>query len=57
MREVYIEYVSNAWLVKYAERKKGGRHLAAHFDGRWATFEKVVDWVKSQHQLVLVEKD
>jgi hypothetical protein len=57
MREVYIEYSSGVWLVKYTARKKGGRHLAANFDGYTTTFEKVVDWVRSQPKLVLLETD
>ena len=56
IREVYIELAKNNWNVCYVNRTKGQRYRAAGFYVPDSTREQVVEWIKTQPHLTLVEK-
>jgi hypothetical protein len=43
----------HSWFVKFVERKKFQRHLAAQFDGRKFSLEYVIEWCNSNGYTVV----
>jgi hypothetical protein len=56
-RQVYIELHGDSWRVLYFERRFRGRYQAACFYAKDTTRERVVEWVKGNNRLQLVDKD
>jgi len=54
-KQVYIELVGDSWRVLYLERAYRGRYQAACFYAPDTNHERVVEWVKNNHRLELVE--
>lgn len=52
-RPVTIETAGKHYLVRYAVRTPGSRHLAAQFNGEQHTLEKVTAWVEANPKLHL----
>ena len=54
-RKVTIELRGDTWAIVYVDRKKGQRYWAGAFYAPDHTREQVVDWVKNDPRLELVE--
>ena len=53
-RPVYVRLQGSSFMVRYADRSYGQRHLAAQFFAPDTTLERVEAWVRSQPRLTLV---
>jgi hypothetical protein len=58
-REVYIATIGTSphYAVEYVHRKRGTRYWAAQFDGRHSTLAEIIEWVKKQPKLILVDTE
>lgn len=54
-RSVKIETVNGVHYVEFVERRKGQRYLAAQFDARDNSIDKVKEWIKNNPNLKLSE--
>jgi hypothetical protein len=54
-KRVRIELQGDSWRVLYLEREYRGRYQAACFYAKDTSRERVVEWVKNNHRLELVE--
>jgi len=54
-KKVYLKLSKDSWFVRYAERAPRGRYLAACFDAKDWSRERVETWVKTKKELELVE--
>jgi hypothetical protein len=54
-KRVRIELIKGSWRVIYVDRAKHGRHQAACFYAEDTDYGRVVEWVKNNHKLELVD--
>ena len=54
-KKVYLKLSKNSWFVRYSERAPRGRFLAACFDAKDWSRERVETWVKNKARLELVQ--
>jgi hypothetical protein len=55
-RRVFVHYEKNTYFVKYASRQKHTRHCAAMFAADMRTLEEVLQWIRNQPHLELVDE-
>lgn len=53
-RAVYVRLQGDTYFVRFLDRSKGQRYLAASFYAPDTTLRKVEAWVRAQPNLVLV---
>lgn len=54
-RKVVIKLALGSWLVYYVDRKKGQRYTVGQFYAKDFTREQVIEWIKQQANLELLE--
>lgn len=56
-RPVKIKLKGDTYFVTYQDRKKHGYHCAAQFNNKYSNEGDVINWVKEQKNLYLIENE